>query len=70
MPISTKDNRVGYLKKDVQERFNLKRGWLVNAWRIVDDAGRDIVQPWSGTKTEARQTAKQLNITLIEGELK
>lgn len=67
MLISMK-NRTGYLKKDTQERFNLKRGWLVNAWRIVDEVGHDIVQPWANTKTEARQTAKQLNINLIEKE--
>lgn len=58
--------KTGYLKKDRQERFNLKRAWSVNAWRIVDDQGRDMVQPWSNTKTDARQTAKALGIKLIE----
>ncbi|WP_031673210.1 hypothetical protein [Pseudomonas aeruginosa] len=57
----------GYLKKDRQERFNLKRGWFVNAWRIVDEQGRDLVQPWPNTKTEARRVAHLLNIQLIEG---
>ncbi|ENB7451812.1 hypothetical protein ACPTFP_21295 [Pseudomonas aeruginosa] len=57
----------GYLKKDRQERFNLKRGWFVNAWRIVDEQGRDLVQPWPNTKTEARRVARLLNIQLIEG---
>jgi len=61
--------KLGYLKKDHQERFNLKKGWFVVAWRIVDASGRDMVQPWSRTKTEARQTAKQLGIEL-KGELK
>ena len=58
--------RTGYLKKDRQERFNLKRAWFVNAWRIVDAQGRDMVQPWPNTKTEARQTAKALGIGLVE----
>ncbi|AGR89058.1 hypothetical protein PAK_P30104 [Pseudomonas phage PAK_P3] len=58
--------KTGYLKKDSQERFNLKRAWTVNAWRIVDALGRDMVQPWANTKTEARQTAKALGIKLIE----
>jgi hypothetical protein len=60
--------KTGYLKKDRQERFNLKRAWYVNAWRIVDDKGNDMVQPWADTKTEARRTAKALNIQLIEKE--
>jgi len=58
--------RTGYLKKDRQERFNTYKAWYVNAWRIVDENGNDIVQPWFDTKTEARQTAKALNINLIE----
>ena len=58
--------RDGYLKKDQQERYNLKRGWFVNAWRIVDINGRDMVQPWSNTKTDARTAAKALGIRLIE----
>lgn len=66
--------RIGYLKKDIQERVriyskggkNRTRAWFVNAWRIVDATGRDLVQPWSNTKGEARETAKALNIDLIE----
>lgn len=58
--------RTGYLKKDRQERSNLKRAWFVNAWRIVDAQGRDMVQPWSNTKTDARQTAKALGVKLVE----
>lgn len=58
--------KTGYLKKDRQERFNNKRGWFVNAWRIVDASGVDLVQPWSNTKTEARSVAKQLGIALLE----
>ena len=57
---------VGILKKDQQERYNHKRAWFVNAWRIVDVDGSDMVQPWANTKGEARATAKSLNITLIE----
>ena len=58
--------RTGYLKKDTQERFNLKRGWLVNAYRIVDGQGKDLVQPWMNSKKEAREIAKELQINLIE----
>lgn len=61
--------RVGYLKKDRMERFNTKRGWFVVAWRIVDENGVDLVQPWPNTKSEARETAAQLGIEL-KGELK
>ncbi|ENQ7722857.1 hypothetical protein ACEQOO_004865 [Pseudomonas aeruginosa] len=59
--------KIGYLKKDRQERFNLKRGWFVNAWRIVDEQGRDLVQPWPNTKSEARRVARLLNIQLTGG---
>ena len=60
--------RIGYLKKDRQERYNSKRGWFVNAWRIVDTAGKDIIQPWSRTKRQALATAKALNIKILERE--
>lgn len=61
--------KIGYLKKDHMERFNTKRGWFVNAWRIVDENGVDLVQPWPNTKGEARETAKRLGIEL-KGEPK
>lgn len=60
---------MAYLKKDWQERFNMKRGWFVTAWRVVDQNGKDLVQPWFNTKKEALDTAKRLGIE-IEGELK
>ena len=44
----------------------MKRSWRVNAYRIVDENGHDMVQPWSNTKKDARETAKALGITLIE----
>ena len=59
----------GFLKKDRQERFNLRRGWFVTAWRIVDADGRDMVQPWCRSKSEAKAVAKAGGITL-GGELK
>ena len=58
--------RVGYLKKDRQERFNMLRAWYVNAWRVVDAQGNDLFQPWCRTKTEARALCKKLGIELIE----
>lgn len=60
-------SRVGYLKKDRMERFNLKRSWFVNAWRVVSEEGKDLFQPWPQTKSEARRIAAQLNIQ-IAGE--
>jgi len=56
--------RVGYLKKDKSEHFNAKRAWFVNAWRIVDEFGTDMVQPWATTKKEAQETARILLIKL------
>jgi len=61
--------KIGYLKKDRRERYNMKRGWFVNAWRIVDENGADLVQPWPNTKSDARRLAVQLGIEL-NGELK
>lgn len=61
--------KTGYLKKDRMERYNSKRGWFVVAWRIVDENGVDMVQPWPNKKSEARRIAVQLDIELI-GELK
>lgn len=58
--------KIGFLKKDIQERYNSKRGWFVNVWRIVDKNGKDMVQPWSNTKKEARDTAKHCGIQLWE----
>lgn len=55
-----------YLKRDQQERHNPRRGWFVNAWRIVDENGRDLVQPWPNTKTEARAVCRDLGYQLIE----
>ena len=61
--------KTGYLKKDRMERYDSKRGWFVNAWRIVDENGTDLVQPWPNTKSEVRRLAVQLGIEL-KGELK
>ena len=60
--------KIGYLKKDMMERYNSKRGWFVVAWRIVDENGKDMVQPWPNAKSEARRLAVQLGIEL-KGEL-
>lgn len=57
--------RIGYLKKDRKERYNLKRGWFVNAWRIVTEAGADLVQPWDDTRSEAKKTAGEVGICLV-----
>jgi hypothetical protein len=64
---------VGYLKKDRREKFvcgggRRTRAWFVNAWRIVDANGKDLIQPWQDTKGEARRVAKASGIKLIEKE--
>ena len=56
--------KVVYLKKARQERFNIKRGWYTTAWRIVDGASIDVVQPWCRTKKEAKETAKSLGLVI------
>lgn len=61
--------RVGYLKRDREERFNLKRGWFVNAWRIIDASGVDLVQPWFRTKGDAKNFASNHGITLYEQDV-
>lgn len=53
-----------WLCKDTQERFNLKREWLVNAWRLLNVKGVDSVQPWFNTKGEAVKFAKSQNLEL------
>ena len=57
------------LKKDTQEHYNLKRGWFVNAWRLVDPVTKqDLVKPWSNTKKEARETAAALDYQIVGEE--
>ena len=51
---------------DRKERFNLKRGWFVNAWRLVNSDGQDLVQPWFDTKGEARAYAKAEGWAVVE----
>lgn len=58
--------KIGFLQKDQQERFNTKRGWFVNAWRVVDARGIDMVQPWFNTKSGARSYCRDCNIQLWE----
>lgn len=65
-PKATDWTRLGFLKEDRQERYNLKRGWFVKAWRIVSEEIQDLVQPWSNSKSEAHATARNLSIYLVE----
>ena len=58
----------GYLKKDRMVRHALKRCWFVDAWRVVDEHGNDLVQPWCETKQEAIETAAEFGIK-IKGDL-
>ena len=61
--------RTVYLKKASQEHYNLKRAWLVNAWRLVDKNARDAVQPWFDTKRQARNFCKLQGWNLVEETL-
>lgn len=58
----TLPTKKGWLKKDRQEAFNMKRAWFINAWRIVDEQGADMFQPWCRTKYEALTMAARLGI--------
>lgn len=58
--------KIGYLKKDTMEMHNMKRSWVVNSWRIVDENGIDLVLPWPRSKSEACRQAVQLGIKLKE----
>ena len=59
------------LKRDRQERYNTKRAWTVNAWRLVSaTTGHDLVQPWCDTKTEARQLAKNLGFRIVKEDVR
>lgn len=66
-------SRIGYLAKDEKERCSsVKAGFslrIVTAWRINNADGVDLVQPWDDTKSDARATAKVLNIYLVEPKL-
>jgi hypothetical protein len=57
--------KIGYLKKDQEERRTAKRIYWGVAWRIVDDKGEDLFQPWSRTRKEALDVAGRLNIAVI-----
>jgi hypothetical protein len=58
--------KIGYLKKDTLEMYNMKRTRFINSWRIVDENGKDMALPWPRTKTEARRLAVHLGIKLKE----
>ena len=59
--------KTGRLIKTWRERYNGRRHWIVNAYRIVSpETGEDMVQPWSNTKKEARALAEALGIKLVE----
>lgn len=57
--------KIAYIKRDRMERFNLKRGWFVDAWRLVSRTGEDLVQPWFETKTDAKAYARSAGIDVV-----
>jgi Fe-S-cluster containining protein len=62
--------KVGYLIKDSQERFNTKRSWRVVAWRVVNDQGQDMLQPWFDSKGQAAEGAKKQGISISKLQVK
>lgn len=60
--------KVGYLMADRLEKVTAKRSGFIKAWRLVDAAGEDLVQPWCEKKSEALDTADSLGI-FIAGNL-
>jgi len=57
-----------WIKQDQQERFNNKRSWFVNAYRLVDKDGNDLAQPWCNTRKEARELATGLGYEIQMGD--
>jgi hypothetical protein len=55
-----------YLVKTDEERFNMKRSWRVVAYRVTDERGEDVVQPWFKWKKDARRFCKKMGWNLIE----
>ena len=51
-----------YIKKDIKEKFNISsnRAWFVTVYRIVDETGLDLVQPWFDTKKELYSFIKEM----------
>jgi len=61
----TGKKKVAILKRDYYvERYNRKQCWFVTAWRLVDESGEDLVQPWMKSKEEAKKLAAALNYHL------
>lgn len=44
--------------RTVQESLRRKGTRMKTAWRLVDEHGQDVVQPWFDTKAEALAYAK------------
>ena len=62
----TGDEQVGWLHPAMYEAPNgAEYGWR-RGWKIAWPDGRDMIQPYCRTKTEARELARSLKITLIE----
>lgn len=65
-PRETDWNRVLYLTTGQQERFTLKRAWMVQGFRIVDEEDVDQVQPWFASRPAAREFAISKGYYLID----
>lgn len=60
--------KTGYLKKESLHRRTFGISIIDRYWRIVDENGADLIQPWPNTKSEARRIAVRHGIEL-KGEL-
>lgn len=61
------DTQVGWLQRSQMEAGTGAPGFRwVSCWKIVNENGIDMVQPYDRTKNLARETARRLHITLLE----
>lgn len=58
--------RIGYIKIDYEEVLTSKNAYFRNAYRIVNENGEDIIQPWFSSISDLKKCAKHLNIKLIK----
>lgn len=59
--------KIGYLVRARKKRERTQgQSWMGTAWRIVDEDGQDLIQPWLDTKAHAMEIARQREYLLLE----
>ena len=53
--------KIVFFKKDIEEKFNMRRAWFVRRYRLVDAKGIDLVQPWFCSLRELKAFVKTKN---------